>query len=201
MAFTRAWTIRPAGTIPAKQLDDEIRYTREDIQERMEAALFDDWELDPLVLKDEVAGKVTGKQLVIAGIEFVEESAKSHTYIANGSGITAFTDSFALHAAVHVPNGCTITKVEVLGDRVTSGSIQVILYRHAFATVMSATVVTTVAVGGAGAQLVASGVLAEVVGANFYYTLNVEAPGTAGNSFNLYGVRITYDTPNSTYTR
>lgn len=200
MAFTRSWTIRPAGTVQAKQIDDEIRYLREDIEERMEQLLVDNWSIDPLVLKDSVSGRVFGKTITIPGVAFHKDGGN---YNASNTGFDAssYTDSDPLIAPLELPVGCTIKLMEVLGNRGSAGSIQVRLHRHAFATVANTVLITTVAVGGAGAQLVESGVLAETIATNAYYTIDVDAPGTAGNIYYLYAVRITYDTPDVRFTR
>lgn len=202
MPHTRAWSVTaPAGTVQASQIDDEIRKLRVDVDERMSDVAVD-WAADPVVLKPEYLGNVVGKQLVIPYSAFASNRGPFGTkeVIVNIGYLNAFTDSPILIAPVILPPGAKITKVEVMIDKGDAASIAWDLYSRSFAagearpgsqTAMVSLIHKTEA--GANVLVSDSGVVAFTVDADHMYYIAVDGVGAAGNSFDLYGARVTYD--------
>jgi hypothetical protein len=202
MPHTRPWSVTaPAGTVQAKQIDDEIRKLRVDIDERM-ADVAVDFTADPVVLQSQYLGNVDGKQLVIPYSAFSSTRAGLGVkeVIVNVGFLNAFTDSPLLIAPVILPPGATITTIEVMIDKGDAASIAWDFYARAFAagearvgsqTAMVSLIHKTEA--GVNVLLSTSGVVALPIDANHLYYIVVDGVGPAGNSFDLYGARITYN--------
>lgn len=202
MAHTRAWVVTsPAGTVQAKQIDDEIRKLRVDIDERM-ADIAVDFTADPVVLKAQYLGNVVGKQLVIPYSAFTSSRGPFGTkeVMVYAGYLNAFTDSPLLLAPVILPPGATVTKIEVMIDKGDAASIAWDFYSRSFAAGEArpgsqAAMVSLIHKTEAGANVLVSdsGVVALPIDAAHLYYIAVDGVGAAGNSFDLYGARVTYD--------
>jgi hypothetical protein len=207
MAHTNAWNVTdPPGTEQAKNIDDHIRKLRVDIGDRL-ADIVVDVMADPLKLKADAQDPVIDKILIIPFPDFTANTDGKETNYLDGRGF-AFTDTGLVMAAVKVPVGCTITKVEVLVDVADAASINWAFYSRPFAAgggrPSSLTAQTTLASGsvvGAGVKIGASGILAQVVASNEMYYISLDGIGAAGNSYDFFGARVTYTSPNATATR
>ena len=212
MPFTNVWSVViPAGaTTQAKLIDDHIRQLRLDLEERFNSTLYKPSEAgdpddpqpnaflrDPLVLKDGVSGKKKDKQLVIPYSAFIKNTLGKE-FIFDQYKLTAFTDTSPIYAPFILPPGVTLKRVEVMNDRHDAGSVVIRILKRTFAAgeaVDTNVEIATVANLAAGRVLSAPADFAEVIAAGTLYYIEIEATGTAGNSFYVMGVRLTYDSP------
>jgi hypothetical protein len=207
MAHTNAWNVTdPPGTEQAKNIDDHIRKLRVDLGDRL-ADIVVDVMADPLKLKPDAQDPVVDKILIIPFPDFAANTEDKEVDYVAGRGF-AFTDTGLVMASVKVPVGCTITKVEMLVDVADASSINWAFYSRLFAAgggrPASLTAQVTLASGsvaGAGVKMVTSGVLALVVASDQMYYVSLDGIGPAGNSYDFYGARITYTSPNAAATR
>lgn len=207
MAHTNPWNVTdPPGTEQAKNIDNHIRKLRVDVGDRATDIVVDVL-ADPWQLKPDAQAPVVDKQLLIAFADFKTTTIGKEAVYTVGR-LYAFTDTDGLYAAVPVPVGCTITKIEVLADVGDASDVTWTFYNRSFAaggarpaSTTAQNSLATLVTAGAGVKNMASGVLAIVVSAAFVYYLGIEAGGPAGNSFDLYGARITYTSPNASSVR
>lgn len=197
MPFTRPFSVSNIpGTTLAKQIDEEFRASKLELLERFNATLFVDFAADPLVLKDSLAGKVVGKQLLIPHNDFKERIGGPKRPEINELFTAIFEDTGTMQASVVLPPGVTITKVEFLVDRGQIDIIHWALDRLDFDLTPSKTAISLGDFSTAGVQIIDSGAIAHVVQNNSYYQLTLETTSSANvDSFLLYAARITYDTP------
>jgi hypothetical protein len=201
MPHTRAWVVTdPAGSVQAKQIDDEMRKLRVDIDERW-ADIMLDTTADPVDLKPQFKGNVVGKQLILPYSDFNSSTTGKETYYQAGYG-QAFTDTGPLVAGIKLSPGCTITLVEVLVDKGDANSVEFDFYTRSFAAGAGRPGSQTAQVSqahianvAAGVVLMTSGVIAIAVDNAHLYYIVIEGIGPAGNSFDFYGARITYTVP------
>lgn len=207
MAHTNAWNVTdPPGNEQAKNIDNHIRKLRVDIAERM-GDIVVDWTADPVKLDSSKIGEVVGKIRVISFADFKTTTIGKEAVYTAGR-LYAFTDTDGLYADVDIPVGCTITKIEVLADVGDASDITWTLYNRSFAaggarpaSITAQNSLASLTTAGSGVKNMASGVLALGITDAFLYYLVVEAGGAAGNSFDLYGARITYTMPDGSKTR
>src|SRR6266516_2688915 len=197
MPFTRVWTKNnPPGSQQAFTADDEIRNLREDIEERI-GILVTGWStsspLDPLVVRPEVLGNVTGKIVSFSHWSF--RPLWSGSIITVGTGETALylesTGGFTWYAPVQLPIGATITSLSYLFNRNDGNPPNLTgkLSYNDYTTTPATTDIASVTGTANGIQLVTS-VLSHVVAANRLYFLSIVLG--AGASLNrLYGASIT----------
>lgn len=201
MAHTRGWDVTlPPGSTQAKQIDDEIRKLRVDIDDRWRD-LFVDVLADPVDLKPQYKGNVVGKKLLIPFANFNSNTDLKETRYGNGYG-QAFTDTGPLIAGVCLSPGCIVTKVEVLVDKGDAASVEFDFLARSFAigpgrpgSQASQVSLFHGAGAGAGVIIIASGVLAVTILDDQLYYISIDGIGAAGNSFDFYGARVTYDVP------
>lgn len=203
MAHTRAWDVTlPPGTTQAKQIDDEIRKLRVDVDERF-ADFMVDVLADPVVLKPQYSGKVDGLRMVIPFSSFNSNTDLKETHYSAGFG-QAFTDTGALVGSVILGAGCVVTKVEVLVDKGDAASVEFDFYARVFAagagrpgSQTSQVSLAHVSGAGAGVIILDSGVLAVTILDTQMYYIGIDGIGPAGNSFDFYGARVTYNKPDN----
>lgn len=108
MAFTTAWSVtRPAGTLRVKQIDDEVRIFRVDMEERLEQLFGITMTDDPLV-PTKVGDAITMQQ----------KQAGTPVYDAGNSG-TALTIDFnnGDQQKITLTGNCTLTLSNVIAGR------------------------------------------------------------------------------------
>jgi hypothetical protein len=201
MPYTNPWSVViPAGGVQAKLIDDHIRQLRLDLGERFLDTLFTDMALDPLVLKDAVKGKKVDKKLIIPFSDFIKGSLGKE-FLFDQYKLTAFTDTVPLICPIQLPPGVTLKRIEFMNDRVDAGSVIFDLRKRDFGAGFpnndNALVATVTNNGPVGVVVSAPADFAEVIDANHFYWVVVDATGTAGNSFQIMGIRLTYDAPDS----
>jgi hypothetical protein len=201
MPYTNIWSVViPAGGVQAKLIDDHIRQLRLDLAERFEDVLFVDMDTDPIVLKDAVKGKKVDKKLII-GFAELAKNILGKEYVIDAFKMTAFTDSAVIIYPIKLPPGVTLKRMEIMNDRVDSGSVIFELRKRdfgaGFPTNDSVLVATVTNNGVAGVVVSAPADFAEVIGDDQIYFITMEATGTAGHSYNIFGIRLTYDAPDS----
>jgi hypothetical protein len=208
MAHTNAWNVTdPPGTEQAKNIDNHIRKLRVDIGDRL-ADLVVDVMADPLKLKADAQDPVVDKKLLIPFTSFIARSDEKE-YVLEPGRTYAFVDTGPLMATVGVPVGCTITKIELMGDVGDATQIIWNFYARSFAAggTRPASVTAMVSLangtinGPSAVKLSDSGVIAVLVDAAQMYYLHVECTGPIGNSFDLYGARVTYTSPSAATVR
>jgi hypothetical protein len=194
MPYTNAWNVTdPPGTEQARNIDDHIRKLRLDLEERFESSLVVDMSADPLVLRDEVLGKQDGKQIIINFDEFAIDTGSSVDYIPASGYLEA---GAPMTAAIKLMAGVTITKVELLCDRLAAGVFAWRVYSRAFSGV-APTEVTLVNHAGAGVTVSDTGDVEWLIGAGEIYYVYV---GSTIDNKRIYGARVTFNTPNSRFT-
>lgn len=203
MAYTDTWVNLEniAGATPANQIDDKFRARGLGIKERMNE-IFVDWEADPVVLKDSVLGKVTGKTLVIPHTLFRERSSVgAFNATLDGSGMGAFGDTGVLQASIVLPPGTTLKLVEILINTIAD-SINWEVFSYTFgAALPTKTLIESATDPTAGVHFITTGVLSEVIDAQHTYHISVDSTSSSTPpKFVVYGARITYDTPSSQQT-
>lgn len=202
MPFSDAWNdTDPPGSELAKNIDDHIRKLRLQIDERMEAMLVEDWAADPLAYLDAVSGKKTGKQILIPFGAFLygttgstSKGVEMHT-----SYVETYVDTGPMIAPVILPPGVTVTLVELMADKGDTTSVSWQFSYRLFSAGGSTDDENVIDAGTtfstAGIQIKATGALTEVIAANTLYWIRVSATGSSGQAYDLFGARITYDTP------
>lgn len=214
MPFTNVWSsVIPAGGVQAKLIDDHIRQLRLDLEERFNSVLFapsvagdadhpqpNAMLRDPLVLKDAVKGKKADKKLIIPYSDFIKNTLGKE-FVFDQYKLIAFTDSAPLICPIILPPGVTLKRIEFLNNRLDAGSVIFDLRKRVFAAggaIDDNTLVATVTNNGAvGLVISAPADFAEVILDNWFYWVVVDATGTAGNGFEIMGIRLTYDAPDS----
>lgn len=207
MPHTNAWNVTdPPGNEQAKNIDNHIRKLRVDINDRW-VDIMTDVMADPVRIKPAAVDQVVDKIRVISYADFKTTTIGKEAVYTAGR-LFAFTDTDGLYCDVDIPVGCIITKIELLADVGDATSITWTFYNRSFAaggarpaSLTAQNTLATVTTAGAGVKNMASGVLAVTIADNFLYYIGVEATGPAGNSFDLYGVRITYTMPDGSKTR
>ena len=207
MPHTNAWNVTdPPGNEQAKNIDNHIRKLRVDIADRM-GDIVTDWTADPVKIKSSGIDQVVDKIRVISFADFKTTTIGKEAVYTSGR-LYAFTDTDGLYCDIDIPVGCIITKVEVLADVGDATNITWTLYNRSFAaggarpaSVSAENVLATLTTAGSGVKNMASGVLAITITDAFLYYLGVEAGGAAGNSFDLFGARITYTMPDGSKVR
>ncbi len=188
MAYTNVWSNTfPADSEAANAIGSNLRQVRFDLAERFTGFLVVDLTADPLVLAPAIIGAVTGAQRIVSFNQFVNYVTPSGIGIANGY-ITVQSAEPA-YAAVPVPVGCVITKVEWLTDSTAATTPNGSLQKQTFDTLVTNTVISSVALT-VGFQINSSAVLAETVATDHIYWLKI---GCGACSLKLYGVRITFN--------
>lgn len=191
MPYTNPWDVtRPPGTTPARNIDDEIRALRLDIEERLEDILVKDFSEDPLELQDEFEGKFEDKVVLLAHTAF----NGSNTIDWNIDGYLRF-GATAVSAPIVLAPTAVIKKVELLVFRALSGTGTLRLRSREFSAGDSTTVHLTTTLGFSVGAFGIGEISGEVtIASNRMYM--VELASSQANAFRIYGARITYDTPN-----
>jgi len=203
MAHTNAWnTTDPPGSEQAKNIDDHIRKVRLDVGERL-SDIVTDIMADPLVLKPQYSGAVDGKQIVIPFSSFNSSIIGKEVTYGHGC-LTAFSDSHVVLAPIILPPGTTIKKVELLCDAGDTAGLTWYLYSRNFggggsrpSSQSSHTTLVTTSVSGVGVQISATSDLTFVVDAATMYYIAVDGLGPNGLSYDIFGARVTYNTPSA----
>lgn len=206
MSYTRNFDVTaPPGSELAKNIDNQIRNFRTDVKERLDTILRtvespatgEKIDQDPLQLLKEITGEVTSKKMNIAFGAFAASSIGKEYYYDDDK-LIAFTDTDVLVAPLILPIGVIVTKVELLADKSSAGTITWKVKWRPFGagTTQTAETVVHTAVG-LSVSFTTINPLINGVNENNTYWMAIEGTGTAGNAFYIYGARVTYDTPSS----
>ena len=151
--------------------------------------------LDGVTVLDDagVLDEQAGKKLYISYAAFAPNNDEDDNVFGSGSGAYVLTDNNSdtdLFASISLPQGVTITQVDLICDKNTNTSVTATLHKVVAAT----GVVSTLGTGsrsssGVGAATISG--LSEVVGANFY-TLRVEFAPLGAAGIKVYGAIVTY---------
>lgn len=202
MPYTRVWTkVNPPGSQAANTADDELRNLREDIEQRI-TSLVTGWDTavptDPIVVKPEILGNVTGKTILLHSSAFDQIEAANTAWTGTDSTAIKSTAAQVLRAPLVIPVGVTVTLLEVMINWGAGGAHTCKLRYQDFAG--GALVVTDVAAisitSGAATAIYASGALTHVVLANKMYFIEMTLGVPAVAAF-FNGVRVTYNTPDT----
>lgn len=185
MSYTNAWNVtRPPGSEAAKNIDNEIRLLRLQIEERMTGSVVVDWTADPVVL----IGTTTDKTAIIPHVAFVPAQvggiATYHNdYVACASGI-------AMNAPIILPAGSTIQSIDFIVSKNDCTDIACVLYKYTFVTAAVLTVPVSISSSTAGFQTISTVALGLALdGASVYY-MGISSSG--GTSFFVRGANIRY---------
>lgn len=207
MAYTNAWTVSvPAGSAPANQIDDYMRRTRLDIQERL-LSVFDNMTDDPVVVKDSIKGKVIGKRMIIPYTSFVldDPSSDAVTYEGSDTGddpmIIVNSSAGPVRASVILPGGITITRIQWLLDNTDSNQITLKLLAANFAVGSTLITLNSMIKGDSGEEIVDSGTISIPISdpAGRFFWLWADK-NTGGGPFHIKAVQLVYTTPDSRFT-
>jgi hypothetical protein len=202
MPYTNEWTeTLVPGSTPAREIDDKFRLLSLAIKERMEGSgLVADWSADPVVKTAETKGEVTGKKILIGGSSFRELNGTLKAVELNPNFLAVFRGSARVIAPVILPAGVTLKLIEWFVNRgdVTNYTWRLVSVLFASPATESVIATNTDAVAGLHIH---SQVLNHTIADSGVYYLDLDTAGAADvNSLFLYGVRLTYDTPDSTKT-
>lgn len=194
MAYTNAWSsAAPLGSVPASTVDEEIRKARLDLEERLLDKVFNTpFTADPLVVRPEILGNKTGKTLYIGFAEFAFQNDVAGTInFGNDSNWNGLANT--AYAPFILPVGCTITRMKLLADRNGNNIKWKGLYVPFTLTPTAVDIFAERTLNAGGLQIDDSGALTEVVATLRMYYVRVDP--VAATSPKIYGVEITYDTP------
>lgn len=197
MAYSHVWSDTvPTGSLPANQIDTAIQDLRLDLDERLVPLIFNTpFTADPLVVNPALLGNVTAKHLYVGFDRFyatdADQSNADEYRFDTGGGAT-------YRATLDLPVGCTITRAKLQYNS-TGDSVTWKVYRVPF-------VVTIAVAADVFANIVAtvnaidisdSGVLNHPVDDAYIYRVKA----VTVNNARIYGVEITYSTPDCRNTR
>jgi hypothetical protein len=186
MTYTREWDeSKPLGSEAAKNIDDILRAFKVDIRERMNS-FIDDWTADPVVLQSGLVTEVT----TIPFPAFISSTPAIVAVHQNEHVVCPF--DAVMNAAVPLPVGRTITKVDFLTDIDSCPGVTLSLVSYEPTPVVTPTVEFTVTDSTSGENTNSSGTLA-VVGAPYRWVyIQVHATGgSGGDTFKIFGAQIT----------
>lgn len=190
MAYTNVWdATRPAGTVPAGTIDNEIRALRLDIQERFNDALFVDFEADPLVLKDTVGGPAD-KQITMSALSMFVDTGNLVDIGENGKYVAV---SSPIYAPIYLPVDAQVTEIEMYADRQAASGQTWTVYYKLFGSGVSTIQLATVNHSAAGLIVSTTGVIDFTIGPDAYYFIHLPAPSSTTH---VYAFRFSYTTPN-----
>jgi hypothetical protein len=189
MPYTRVWSIAtPLGTAQAKDIDLIFRQLKEDLEERLEGVLVVDMTADPLVLKDDIIGKYTGKELLIPGVTFREGT------INTGGHTTSTGSGASVISLLPIAPGNTIKKIEFLVELMGGASITAQLMSQSFTAAVSLAAMLEELVSITGGKHIMTLNMSQTLAAGSMYFLRVFGTGA---TVRVYGARITYDSPSN----
>jgi len=207
MPYTNA-VFDPAAPVGSSQLsagDNAIRAAKLDIKERMET-LVEDFDANPLALIAGLVGTigaVAGKKMLIASDAFVPEEDQDDWTYFNDYVQTDDSGTRVLKAPVILPPGAIITEIEYLWTRDGALTGQYgVLCATDFDVATAFNELFFVEEAGAGVKLTSTGATSILIEDNKLYKILVR-PLVAGaliGRVQLFGVRITYDTPSAEVT-
>ncbi len=198
MAYTRVWTRNnPPGGQAANTADDEIRNLRQDTEERM-GTLVTGWDTttptDPIIVRPEILGNVTGKKLTLHWAAFVKEWDLSSTNAGD------FDDKYVIGpinsiyvCPLPLPVGDIITSVTFMVG-LASGTMICALHRGSYSAVPTDVVIGSVNITTGTDQVTPniSGLPHTILADTMYYlSFSIGANG----SNKLYGAQVIYNTP------
>lgn len=198
MAYTNTWSnTSPTGSTPAKQIDNEFQKFRLDVQERMDS-IVTDWTADPVVLKPENGGAVSGKSIHVPAWSFVSDNALTHT----DTGVTITADS-DLYASVILPIGATVKSFQAM---VIPGlgmmTVRLGFINHGTSIPSFTSVDSNTQAGSSAIKLVNNSLadLAHVVTINRHYLIWITTDSSLFAPSKIFGVQIVYDIANVSQT-
>lgn len=200
MPYSHAWSdnLPPVGAL-ANTIGVEARQLRLDLEERLESSMIVDMSADPVVIRDEVAGKRSGDRVLIPHCAFLSDlNLKLNDIDSENGKLDCFMGSGALYAPVpQFLRGCEITLVEWLVDIHDVTNLEMRLQRRQFANgVPAAETIVTTNKAVAGNNIVNSGGISHIVSDGYYYYLRIIATaGGGGNAGFVYGARLTFNRP------
>jgi len=188
MPYTNVWnSSAPPGSQAANTADDEFRKFRLDLEERMEDKFVTDITLDPLVVKPEILGNVTGKARIIhfSGFTFDTLMTFENASVRGFLGVT----TKGRHALI-LPVGVTITSAYFRVERFSAATITATLsyvdVAQVVTNVFSITDTTSTGVADIG-----SGAIAHAVTGFRAYYLGI----IFDQDVRLYEAGVTYNVP------
>ncbi len=196
MAKSFPWsTTVPSGSEQAMTADDHFRRLRLELGERIGDFVVD-FAADPVVLKPDALGKVTGKTMLIHSSQFVVEPGEDATFEYGESGVTISNNANPTRAPLILPIGVTLNRIEWLVTNGDSAQLVVKIGAISFAVGAANSTVNIMNTTVTGAQIVDSQVSApftRTINGNEMLYLSIDKG--SGAEFVLHGVRVTYDTP------
>ena len=186
MAYSRAWSnITPTGSALANTIDDEVRNLRQDIQERMDTLLgAGKWATDPVA-------DLTGKVLYIPGWAGMKGADTGVGFVAASDGLSLTNLGNCIwYIPIVLPQGCTITGIQVPYSLGAGQTLDVILTSVGGANLGSASV------SGISSGNLSLGVLSQSTNTAFLgVSIKLTATGTFGATPRASGVILTYTKP------
>jgi len=201
MPYSNLWDSNaPPGSQAANTADDEFRKLRLDLEERLESKFITDVVVDPWVVRPEILGNVAGKTLILHHSAFMPD-----VVFDPGTGAPTFTalplylehlatdaSTRIIHAALPLPVGITITELATVFNRNGSTNVSCGIDYNDFTNAPAITGVVANGTTANGIQLITTGIAHVVLPNKIYYLwMNF----IASQPSRLYGVRVTYTTP------
>jgi hypothetical protein len=198
MAYTNVWTIvSPTGSTPAKQIDEEFRKFRLDVQERMNS-IVTDWTADPVVPSSSFGGPATGKGIYIQSSSFVQGgSDPTGVTYSFGKLTTTQNRNYDFYAAITLPAGA---KVRGYTAQVIPGAGPITVRFGNTVLGPSEPVFTTVdsnTATGTNIVLVSNAAaMNHSLNSAMQYMIWISTQSSALSPSSIYGVQVVYDIDN-----
>lgn len=201
MAYSTVWdSNRPAGSTAAKQIDDEIRLVRGQLEERLEDVLITDITADPWVLKDAVKGKNDDLVKLIPFSAFASPRPDVDLQFSGVDNYVWGNDRNAHTAPIDIPAGCVVTQIDIRLQRFFVTSMDIGFYKQSFESGAG----TQTAIARSSAATPSDSAISifqftdlnETIDTNSYYWISLKGIGSiAGShaSYKLYGAKITFN--------
>lgn len=187
-----------SGSTQAKDIDLAFRNMHSALIERLNDKLVVDATADPWVLKTSLTGQKTSKKLLIPFTAFLTFGGGELDLVETGA--IARADNNALVAPVILPQGVTITQVNIF-TAIAGGGVRWLLYKIGAVSPFAKTDVAADSTATQGAQVLTSAALSEVTTGNEMYFLLVDSTtSNIGHFHILYGASVVYDAPAHTNT-
>lgn len=199
MPYTRGWNDgTPAGSRAANQIDDAIREFKVDVHERMDSTFAVDWLADPVVAKDSIIGKVTGRFMIFGPHIFEARNDEDNTD-HDDEYFEMLDTGLTIVGSAYLPHGITVKKLEASMDRQGAATASLAFYKVNYTTGVPTTIDTvTKNVGGIGIHAGAGGALTEIIDSSInHYAFKFTGAFFVGSGPRLYCVRLTVDIPSA----
>lgn len=196
MTYTYPWNNAvPAGSDPANQLDTNITDLKSALSERMEDKFISSMTADPWVVKPEILGNVTGKEIIYTWGNFNWFGTQDPLNDYEQRNSTLGTTLRGRMTFV-LPLGVTITGFKAFfgGNGIAASTIVLSKITYDEPPVQT-TIATLTRTNATVAEEVATGLPTEVTASGQFYHVLISLSAAGGGNSKFHFVKVTYTTP------